>query len=68
MGNVIRALSFSLLSMFFFANVALADDDTQLDDDCTQCGPTTLPEPASMSLFAAGAAGLAFARKFKQKK
>lgn len=59
MRNFMTILSLGLLSLFLFVDAAFADAFPDA---------FSLPEPASMSLFAVGAAGLVVAWKHKQKK
>lgn len=60
MRNFMTTLSLGVISLFVFSGAALAT--VQVVDDFA------LPEPASMSLFAVGAAGLILGWKRKQKK
>lgn len=57
MANYIKILCLGLISLFVFANPAFADAFSDA---------ISVPEPASVSLFALGA--MILVRKFKQKK
>lgn len=63
MRNFMTILSLGLLSLFLFADAAFADAISDSISDAI-----SVPEPASMSLFAVGAASLVVAWKRKQKK
>ena len=66
MVNIIKVLGLGFISVFALTNAAFADAVCNSDAICSDA--IALPEPASMTLFAVGAAGLALAWKRKRGK